>query len=254
VQAYGIPADSRNIIGHRELTHHTQHQDPNDQWDWSRLMAEVQQRLQAAGYVDYPIEGPPTLSRERFASVLAEPPASPVTDDAGRCYDLCLSYGVNPAVALAVFVKESNRGTLGLARQTLSWGNQRRAWRPERASSVAQTQWGPFAMYGSWEESLADWCELLLGDLYKDEGRTTVRSVLPKYAPAFENNTALYIAQTVQRVTAWQAEPAPEQGTLETPPAPPILGGGPGGPRQLVYKSPRPVDKSQVTQYNATYY
>ncbi len=204
VQAYGIPADRHNIVGHRELTRSPAHQDPNDQWDWARLMAAVQTRLTAAGFIDYYVRDQATISRPRFAEALAAAPRSPVADSAGQLYDCCVQYGVNPAVALAFFVKESNRGTAGVAVQTLSWGNQRRAWRPERAIGTLTTQWGPFARYVSWLDSLADWCELLLSDVYQGEGRTTVRSVLPKYAPTSENNTALYIQQTLDRITRWK--------------------------------------------------
>ncbi|MGI8588146.1 MAG: N-acetylmuramoyl-L-alanine amidase [Chloroflexia bacterium] len=204
VQAYGIPGDRRNIVGHRELTRSPAHQDPNDQWDWTRFMALVQTRLTAAGYIDYYVQGPPTIARTLFVEVLAAPPNSPIADQADQYYDCCTGYGVDPAVALAFFVKESDRGTAGIAPQTLSWGNQRRAWRPERTTGTLTTPWGPFAQYKSWLDSLADWCELLLSDVYQGEGRTTVRSVLPKYAPASENNTALYIQQTIERITGWK--------------------------------------------------
>ena len=214
VQAYGIPADRHNILGHRELTHQPQHQDPNDFWDWTRVMGLVQAQLDAAGYIDYYIEGPPTISRDRFAAVLTAAPRSPIADAAASYYDLCVQYHINPAVALAFFTKESNRGLDGVAAQTQSWGNQRRAYRADRATGTVNTPWGPFAQYKSWLDSLADWCELLLDDLYKGEGRTTVRSVVPKYAPASENNTTLYIQQAIERITRWK-DPAP------APPAPP---------------------------------
>jgi hypothetical protein len=208
VQAYGIPADRNNILGHRELTRHPQHQDPNDLWDWTRFMNLVKGRLDSAGYVDYYIEGPPTISRQLFHDTLAATPRSPITDDADRYYDLCMQYRVNPAVALAFFVKESSKGTAGVAVQTQSWGNMRRARKAERTTGTLNTQWGPFAIYRSWLDSLADWCENLLSEVYKGEGRTTVRSVVPKYAPSFENNTAVYIQQTITRISQWKDMPA----------------------------------------------
>jgi N-acetyl-anhydromuramyl-L-alanine amidase AmpD len=208
IQAYGIPADRNNILGHRELTTNQQHQDPNDFWDWSRFMAKVQFRLAQVNYVDYYIEGAPTISKKLFHDTLAANPRSPITDDADQYYDLCVQYRINPAVALAFFVKESSKGTAGISTQTLSWGNMRRARNPARTTGTLNTQWGPFAIYKTWLDSLADWCENLLSEVYKGEGRTTVRSVIPKYAPSFENNTNQYIQQTIDRITQWRDVPS----------------------------------------------
>lgn len=214
VQAYGIPADRTHLLGHRELTTSPQHQDPNSHWEWPRFMAEVQRRLLAADYKDYPIQGAATISRARFAAILAAPPSSPVAGEADRYYDCCVEYGVNPAVALAVFVKESDRGTVGLAPETANWGNQRQAWRAARTQGTRPSPWGTFPVYRSWLDSLADWCEILLSEVYRGEGRTTLRSVLPKYAPAFENNTDQYIQQTISWITAWQHDEDPRQEVL----------------------------------------
>ena len=222
VQAYGIPADRRNILGHRELTSDPRQTDPGASWDWPRFMNAVATRLSAAGYHDYYVEGSPTISRSLFQRVLAAAPRSPISDEADRYYDLCVQYRINPAVALAFFVKESNRGTAGVAIQTLSWGNQRRALKPERTTGTLQTQWGPFAIYRSWLDSLADWCENLLSPTYKGEGRTTVRAVIPKYAPSFENDTRLYIQQTVDRISQWADLPGAPP--VSGPPDFPILG------------------------------
>jgi len=203
VQAYGIPADRNNILGHRELTTSPQHQDPNNAWDWTRFMNMVKTRLDQAGYVDYYIESEPTISRTLFHDTLAADPRSPITDDADHYYDLCVQYRVNPAVALAFFVKESSKGTAGISVQTQSWGNMRKARNPDRSTGTLNTQWGPFAIYKTWLDSLADWCENLLGEVYKGEGRSTVRSIIPKYAPSFENNTQQYIQQAIDRITGW---------------------------------------------------
>ncbi|HMA34387.1 MAG TPA: glucosaminidase domain-containing protein, partial [Chloroflexia bacterium] len=149
--------------------------------------------------------------------VLAADPPSPIAGEADAYFDLCVQYGINPAVALAFFSKESDRGTTGVAVQTRSWGNQRRARQAARSTGTLQTQWGPFAIYRNWRDSLADWCETLLSEVYKGEGRTTVRSVIPKYAPAFENNTTLYIHQTLERLSRWQDAPPPAPGFIDYP-------------------------------------
>jgi hypothetical protein len=217
VRAYGIPADRHNILGHRELTNNPLHQDPNDLWDWTRFMNAVKSRLDAAGYADYYIQGPPTMSRQLFHDTLGAPPRSPITDDADRYYDLCVQYRINPAVALGFFVKESTKGTAGVAVQTLSWGNMRQARNANRTTGTLNTPWGPFAIYKSWLDSLADWCESLLSEIYGGEGRTTVRSVVPKYAPAFENNTQQYIQQTIDRITSWRDVTGASGGAVDYP-------------------------------------
>ena len=215
IRRYGVPFDRRHIIGHRELTTHAQHQDPNDNWNWNRFMQLVGERLNAEPrHVDYAIKSAPTITRERLRTVLGAAPRSPVTDQADQVYNVCQQFGVNPAVALAFFIKESSKGTDGIAVQTLNWGNLIRPWDPTRATGQTVRAYGhDFPIYKSWLDGLADYCDLITSDRgpFAGEKRHTVRSLIPRYAPPFENNTALYIQQTVTRITSWidQAPPPP---------------------------------------------
>jgi hypothetical protein len=218
IRRYGVPFDRQHILGHRELTTHIQHQDPNDNWNWNRYMVMVRDRLVAnPAHVDYPVKSNSTITRDRFRAVLAANPRSPVTDQSDQAYDVCGQFGVNPAVALAFFVKESSKGTDGIAVQTMNWGNLIRPWDPNRATGRTINAFGhEFPVYKSWLDGLADYCDLITSDRgpFAGEKRTTVRSLIPRYAPPFENNTALYIQQTITRVTSWvDAAPPP-------PPAP----------------------------------
>ena len=207
IRRYGIPFDRQHLLGHRELTTHPLHQDPNDRWDWNRFMALVGARLAAGtAHVDYAIRAAPTISRTRFRDVLAATPRSPVTDVADAAYDTCVQFGVNPAVALAFFIKESSKGTDGIAVQTLNWGNLINPWNPARATGQVVHAFGhDFPIYRSWIDGLADYCDLITSERgpFAGEKRTTVRSLVPRYAPPSENNTALYIQQTIQRVSSW---------------------------------------------------
>ena len=217
VRRYGIPFDRQHILGHRELTTHPLHQDPNDNWDWDRFMQLIGARLTAdPAHVDYVIKSDPTVSRQQFRDLLAAAPTSPVTPLADLAYDTCLQFGVNPAVALAFFVKESSKGTAGLAVQTLNWGNLINPWNPDRVTGQTVSGFGhEFPVYKSWIDGLADYCDLITSDRgpFAGEKRSTVRVLIPRYAPYSENNTALYIAQTIARIASWAA-PAP-------PPPPP---------------------------------
>src|SRR5689334_1034372 len=203
IRRYGVPFDRQHILGHRELTTHPQHQDPNNNWDWNRFMRLIGDRLNAnPQHVDYPIKGDPTITRQRFQATLAATPRSPVTDQADLAYDTCRQFGVNPAVALAFFVKESSKGTDGIAVQTLNWGNLIRPWDASRATGRTVTAFGhDFPIYKSWLDSLADFCDLITSDRapFAGEKRGTIRSLVPRYAPPFENNTALYIQQAITR-------------------------------------------------------
>jgi hypothetical protein len=71
---------------------------------------------------DYAILAAPRISREGFRRILADAgsPAAPVADAA---YDAAVGYGVDPAVLLGVFRKESSYGRAGRAARNKSWGN-----------------------------------------------------------------------------------------------------------------------------------
>lgn len=137
----------------------------------------------------------PRISRERFRAVLAHSPALPEAD---ACYDICVSTGLDPAVALAFFRHESSYGTQGRAIATRNWGNIRRS--QGRAKAVVNG----FAMYASWADSLADWCELIKAR-YVGHGLTTVEAAIPVYAPSSDGNApARYIAAVRAAVAAWE--------------------------------------------------
>ena len=140
----------------------------------------------------YKIAGPPTIAKEIFRRALANrrSPALPLSDEA---YDVCVGWGVNPAVALAFFVHESQAGTTGYARATKNWGNLRQG--PGQRFND-----GKFAYYVSWLVGLNDFCKLLRGSLYEGSGLRSVSQVLPRYAPTADNNNPQGYARAVNQM------------------------------------------------------
>jgi hypothetical protein len=71
---------------------------------------------------DYAILAAPRISREGFIRVLTDA-RSPAASIAGEAWDAAVAAGVDPAVLLAVFRKESSYGKAGRAVRNRSWGN-----------------------------------------------------------------------------------------------------------------------------------
>jgi hypothetical protein len=139
----------------------------------------------------------PRMSAEAFARVLVRN-GSPAAPNAAGLYQIIVSYGLDPAVALAFFAHESTYGKYGVAARSLNWGNLRRG---ARAYKVA----GGFGYYGSWSESLQDWCELIISR-YVRRGLATVELAIPVYAPSSDGNAPVrYIAFVRRLVEGWQA-------------------------------------------------
>jgi hypothetical protein len=147
---------------------------------------------------DYPITGPAGLSRERFGAILREA-GSPAATEADSMYLALRSADVRPEVMLAFFWVESKFGTSGIAAQfqTKSPGNVRSPERATLSRTIVQTPRGPFAKYPTWADGAGDWAARLTGPKYAGAGLTTVRQVLPKYAPRPDGNDPHAYARTV---------------------------------------------------------
>src|SRR5438128_5647718 len=91
--------------------------------------------------LDYTILAPPRISPVTFGAVLtaAKSPAAPRAAD---CFSAITAYGVDPAVALAVFGHESSYGAKGRAVANRSWGNLRTSPNfPSKAGFVVYPSW-----------------------------------------------------------------------------------------------------------------
>ncbi len=150
------------------------------------------------------ILGPPSVSVAQIEAVLAEY-RSPARGTGQAMYDLGVQYGIDPAFLLAFFIHESSAGAnpkwAGIKADGSSTHNI--------GNIVCTTGWrcyGRFRDYPSWEAGSEDWYALMR-DLYVNEwGRTTVEAIIPKYAPASDNNDeARYIAQIRTLVNSWRS-------------------------------------------------
>lgn len=156
---------------------------------------------------------PPRISQEHFSRILitGNSPAAPYGDE---LYAIIVSYGLDPAVALAFFQHESQYCTTGACvnNALLNWGMLRRHIRPERNAGSS----GGFARYANWEDSVRDWCELMLG--YIRRGMDTVEKAIPVYAPTSDGNVpSAYINAVRRQVAAWSGGNIPSGGTPREP-------------------------------------
>jgi hypothetical protein len=157
---------------------------------------------------------PPRISLGQFTRAL-ERAQSPALKEATELYQTCITFGVDPAVALAFFKHESSCGTAGVARETRNWGNIRRS--QGRALRVANG----WAYYASWKDSLADWCQLITSQYVQRWKLTSLRLALPRYAPTSDGNAPnKYIDAVLADVSAWIAAdvdvPQPDPVELRT--------------------------------------
>ena len=96
---------------------------------------------------DYTILHAPRISEAKFAAILRDG-RSPAYPDAPACYRAAVARGVDPAVLLAIFRKESSYGRAGRARGNRSWGNLRRS--PDYPTVNA------FVKYPSFRSAISD--------------------------------------------------------------------------------------------------
>jgi hypothetical protein len=150
----------------------------------------------------------PRISRTQWRAILTSR-GSPVAPVADECYNIVVAAGLDPAVALAFFAKESTFGTAGVSVEAKNWGNVRTPQRPELACGrvTSRRGHGEYVAYRTWQDGLMDWCARINEKYIDGWGLTTIEAALPKYAPASDNNdTALYIRQVCDWVARWQRE------------------------------------------------
>jgi hypothetical protein len=149
----------------------------------------------------------PRISVHQFTRVL-DKYHSPALIEADALYATCLSYKLDPAVALAFFVHESTCGTQGKARETRNWGNIRVGQGRQEKNANG------WAWYRTWNDGLADWCQLINRLYIVRWSLTTVAQMVPRYAPRSDGNApTAYIKTVLALVNGWQAQDVdvPEQ-------------------------------------------
>ena len=126
--------------------------------------------------VDYTLASRPRIGLSVFTHVLSSA-KSPALHEAKGCYDAIVKHGIDPALALAQFAKESSYGVHGVATANHSWGNLR------------GYPGGHFKHYPNWTAGADDYARLLAGPLYAGSSHyTTARTMPYRYAPAADHN------------------------------------------------------------------
>jgi hypothetical protein len=142
------------------------------------------------------IQGAPTISAAKIDSILCGA-GSPACGSGQQIYNLGVTYNINPAYALAFFQHESSFGLAGAARYTHSLGNLRCI--PNYPCPNG------YASFPTWSEGFQAWYALIDSDVYVRSGRTTIETIIPRYAPPSDNNDVnAYINSVVSSVASWQ--------------------------------------------------
>ncbi len=146
------------------------------------------------------IVGSPTITADFINRELASY-GSPAAGTGQDLYSLGVQFGIDPAYALAFFQHESQYGTTGEARTTLSLGNERCiSDRP----CIDQDR-GGYAQMDSWIDGYRHWYTLMLygyvrGGINKYIGRNacpclTLPQIIAIYAPSSDgNNEQSYVS------------------------------------------------------------
>ena len=147
--------------------------------------------------------GAPTITVEQIEAVLAEY-NSPARGQGQVFYDLGVKYGINPAIALAFFIHESGAGS------NPAWAGRKPdgTYTHNVGNIICTEGWrchGRFRDYDNWHAGIEDWYKLI-NELYIGEWkRTTVDDIIPRYAPAADNNNeGAYIQAVKDMVQRWE--------------------------------------------------
>ncbi|HMO20244.1 MAG TPA: glucosaminidase domain-containing protein, partial [Candidatus Melainabacteria bacterium] len=145
-------------------------------------------------YGDTRILSEPTITVQKIEEVLREY-NSPAQGLGQLIFDLGVQHRINPAMALAFFVKESSAGTKGWAVKTNNWGNRKGTGPAGRA--------GPFMKYHSFEDSVKDWYPYIIRR-YVNQGLDTLPTLIGTYAPNSDgNNEAGYVRAVMNMMRKW---------------------------------------------------
>jgi hypothetical protein len=97
-----------------------------------------------------------------------------------------------------VFFNESNFGVKGEATSTRSLGNLRCI--PSAAC------WNGYATFKSWQDGYSAFYSLISGPLYAGSGKTTVESIIPRYAPSGDGNSPSHSISVVESaMSLWRS-------------------------------------------------
>ncbi|TMC21304.1 MAG: hypothetical protein E6J34_09970 [Chloroflexi bacterium] len=122
---------------------------------------------------------------------------SPAQNKGQVLYAYGVKYSIDPAYALAFFMRESSFGRQGVATVTHSLGNIR--------ARGNHPSYQGYRSYQSWEEGFADWYDLIANTYVDRWGLYTVDQIIPVYAPGSDHNDeAAYIRGVKVAVSKWR--------------------------------------------------
>lgn len=153
---------------------------------------------------DYRVIGvEPDIDLDTFDRILREA-QSPALSSAHAVWNYCKRRGVSPAFLLAMFKIESKFGTQGTATQTRSWGNTRLpnfGGVPDMGTVPGRS--GVFPVFANWADGGISTASRFL-DHAPYHGKTTVREIIPIWAPPTDqNDTEAYIAAVLASIESW---------------------------------------------------
>jgi len=151
---------------------------------------------------DYTILNAPRITAAGFAAILRVA-TSPAAGEAAACYKAFAAAGVDPAVGLAIFRKESTFGRFGRAASNHSWGNL-------RGGKTYPLDGGGFRIYPSWTVGAADAARLLViyghNQIRPGTNTSTVQTFPYVWAPAADGNAPdLYGDSLANWIRGWSA-------------------------------------------------
>jgi N-acetyl-anhydromuramyl-L-alanine amidase AmpD len=190
---HNIPTDRAHIGRHSDVDNVTKWFCPGQGFPLQRVLDDLNGQTGGGPLTDAPLTGAASISEAAFTQALSDA-GSPALQEATGAdyYNMCVSNGVDPAVALAFFGQTSAYGTMGDAATRKNWGN---LW---DAGANA------FGTYGAWREGLADWLHRLQTPAYTAGGTPTVTRIVPIYRGANAQNpdNATYTSQLLARISA----------------------------------------------------
>jgi hypothetical protein len=150
---------------------------------------------------DYSILGQPRISSAGFRAIL-QAAASPAAGEAAACYKAFTAAGVDPAVGLAIFRKESTFGRYGYAHDNRSWGN------------IREPSTGKFRRYPTWTAGAADCARLLViygtNRIRPGTKTDTVQTFPYVWAPTADGNAPDAYGDALARwITEWRTKYPP---------------------------------------------
>ncbi len=155
----------------------------------------------------FEVLAPPSITEQTYTAIYCEPRYGQVSGAcpyAPQMYKMLVNAGIDPGIELAFAAKETEFGSTGPGRepQYNLYNITCNSW---DGGTCGGAYHGRFSSYTSYLHATRAWITLMLHrGIYVDAGRTTLQEVIPIYAPSFENNTSLYIAQTEGWIYHWR--------------------------------------------------